>query len=62
MNTVYGYDAWLTTPPEPVFHDTMCESCDETFSRDEELFGGDMCPACEIGELVERDNEPPDMY
>jgi hypothetical protein len=57
MERLPGYDQWLL-PPDPVFYDTACDTCDREFSHRDEYIDGDECPECESGHLYEQ--EPPD--
>lgn len=59
MESLPGYDAWKTTPPDPVFTDTYCNGCGETFDAADEYVEGDECPECGYPDLEETEPDVP---
>jgi hypothetical protein len=53
-----SYDTWKTTPPDPEYLPTCCDTCDESFDAREEYIDGDECPNCDGTLLVYEPEEP----
>lgn len=59
MESLPGYDAWKTTPPEPEFAETYCNGCGEFFGPENEFCDGDECPECGYPDLTETEPTEP---
>jgi len=59
MESLPGYDAWKTTPPDAEFAPTYCGACGEHYDSQDELVEGDECPECGAPGLEEVEPDEP---